>query len=54
MQLLRESEMTLDQIAPITGYSHTERLSAVFNRTTGQTPGEYRRQMKSRVLNDTD
>ena len=45
-QLLRESEMTLDQIAPIAGYSHKERLSAVFKRETGQTPGEYRRRKR--------
>lgn len=42
-QLLRESTMTLEQIAPLAGYSHKERLSAVFKRETGQTPGEYRR-----------
>lgn len=43
-QLLRETSMTLEQITPLAGYSHKERLSAVFKRETGQTPGGYRRQ----------
>lgn len=42
-QLLRESDMTLEQITPLAGYSHKERLSAVFKRETGRTAGEYRR-----------
>ena len=42
-QLLRETDMTLEQITPIAGYSHKERLSAVFKRETGETPGAYRR-----------
>jgi LacI family transcriptional regulator len=42
-QLLRETTMTLEQITPLAGYSHKERLSAVFKRETSQTPGEYRR-----------
>lgn len=42
-QLLDETLMTLEQIAPLAGYSHKERLCAVFKRETGQTPGEYRR-----------
>ena len=41
-QLLRETAMTLEQITPLAGYSHKERLSAVFKRETGETPGEYR------------
>ncbi|MCM2374461.1 AraC family transcriptional regulator [Aporhodopirellula aestuarii] len=43
-QLLTETKMTLEQITHRTGYSHKERLSAVFKRETGQTPGEYRSQ----------
>lgn len=43
-QLLRETRMTLEQIAASTGYSHTERLSTVFKRVTSQTPGTYRRE----------
>ena len=42
-QLLLETDMTLEQIAPLAGYSHKERLSAVFKREVGQTPGEFRR-----------
>jgi len=41
-QLLRETSMTLEQIAPLAGYSHKERLSAVFKRETDETPGAYR------------
>ena len=43
-QLLRETRMTLEQIAASAGYSHTERLSTVFKRVTSQTPGIYRRE----------
>ncbi|QDT66797.1 AraC family transcriptional regulator [Calycomorphotria hydatis] len=46
-QLLMETELTLDQLAPLAGYSHKERLSAVFKRETGETPGEFRRRVKS-------
>ncbi|WP_442510686.1 substrate-binding domain-containing protein [Novipirellula sp. SH528] len=42
-QLLDETSMTLEEITPLAGYSHKERLSAVFKRETGETPGEYRR-----------
>jgi LacI family transcriptional regulator len=41
-QLLRETDMTLENIALKAGYGHKESLSAVFKRETGQTPGEYR------------
>lgn len=44
-QLLRESNLTLDQIAPLAGYSHKERLGAVFKKTCGETPGSYRRRI---------
>lgn len=43
-QLLRETPMTLEQITRLTGYSHKERLCAVFKRETDKTPGEYRKQ----------
>lgn len=49
-QLLRETDMTLEQIAPLGGYSHKERLIAVFKREIGETPGEYRRRMKSHEI----
>lgn len=41
-QLLRETQMTLESIAPVTGYSHPQRLCSVFKRETGMTPTQYR------------
>ncbi len=46
-QLLSETDMTLQQIAELAGYSHKERLSTVFKRVTSQTPGVYRREHSS-------
>ena len=43
-QLLSETDMTLEQIAAKTGYSHKECLGAVFKRETGESPGEFRSQ----------
>ena len=48
-QLLRETNMTLEKIATLTGYSHKESLSAVFRREVGRTPGDYRRRMTSDI-----
>ncbi|TWT46344.1 Xylose operon regulatory protein [Thalassoglobus neptunius] len=45
-QLLRETTLTLEQIAPLAGYRHKERLCAVFKRAIGHTPGEYRNNHK--------
>lgn len=42
-QLLSETTMNLDEIAHLAGYRHTEQLSTVFKRETGQTPGQFRR-----------
>ena len=42
-QLLRETDLTLDSIAALAGYSYKERLCAVFKRETGLTPTEYRK-----------
>ncbi len=42
-QLLRETDMTLEQITQLTGFSHKESLCAVFRRSVGETPGQYRR-----------
>lgn len=42
-QLLRETDMTLDSIAALAGYSYKERLCAVFKREAGITPTEYRK-----------
>ena len=46
-QLLQETDLTLEEIAPLAGYSHKERLSAVFKRECGETPGTYRRRVGS-------
>jgi LacI family transcriptional regulator len=45
-QLLAETDHTLEVIAKLSGYVHPEYLSVVFKRTTGQTPGEFRRHAK--------
>jgi LacI family transcriptional regulator len=41
-QLLTESELSLERIAALAGYSHPEYMSVVFKRDTGITPGQYR------------
>jgi LacI family transcriptional regulator len=42
-QLLADTDLPLDAIAELAGYVHPEYMSVVFKRSTGQTPGEYRR-----------
>lgn len=42
-QLLVETDLTLDQLAPLAGYDYKEMLISVFKRETSETPGEYRR-----------
>lgn len=44
-QLLVETNLTLEQLAPLAGYEYKEMLSAVFKRETGETPGGYRRRI---------
>jgi LacI family transcriptional regulator len=41
-QLLCETDLTLNQIAALTGFKHSEYFSVVFKREVGQTPGQYR------------
>lgn len=41
-QLLTDTDLSLEQLAPLAGYDYKERLSAVFKRETGETPGQYR------------
>ncbi|HSI36645.1 MAG: XylR family transcriptional regulator [Phycisphaerae bacterium] len=41
-QLLAESDLPLNEIAPLAGYSHPEYMSVVFKRETGRTPGAFR------------
>lgn len=49
--LLAESDLTLKEIADRAGFMHVEYLSVVFKRMTGETPGQYRRnvQLQGRV-----
>jgi len=41
-QLLTETELSLEAIAPLVGFDHPEYMSVVFRREVGQTPGQYR------------
>ena len=41
-QLLAESDLPLNEIASLAGYTHPEYMSVVFKRETGQTPGQFR------------
>lgn len=45
-ELLAETDLPLSRIAELVGYEHPEYLSVVFKRETGQTPGQYRRQVQ--------
>ena len=45
-QLLAETNLSLEQLAPLAGFYYKERLSAVFKRETGETPGQYRQRLK--------
>lgn len=45
--LLAETDLRLARIAELAGFEHPEYLSVVFKRETGQTPGQYRRQVKA-------
>jgi LacI family transcriptional regulator len=47
--LLANSELSLERIAALAGYSHSEYMSVVFKRDTGQTPGQYRSQTNPAV-----
>lgn len=42
-ELLRNTELTLHQIAERTGFEHSEYLGAAFRREVGLTPGEFRK-----------
>jgi LacI family transcriptional regulator len=45
-ELLAETELSLQQIAKLTGYKHPEYMNVAFKRLTGQTPGHYRHLLK--------
>ena len=51
-QLLAETTLTLEKLAPLAGYSHKERLIAVFKRETGETPGQYRARVRKGTPKD--
>ncbi len=45
--LLRGSDLSLDQIAARTGFATSQYMLEVFRKTTGVTPGNYRRSLSS-------
>ncbi len=49
-QLLAETDMPLEQLAPLAGYDYKESLSAIFKRETGETPGQFRRQARGESI----
>jgi len=49
-QLLAETELSLAQVATMTGFQHPEYLSVMFKSKTGQTPGEYRSSTRQQPL----
>ncbi|MCC5806023.1 MAG: substrate-binding domain-containing protein [Opitutales bacterium] len=44
--LLRETDLTITEIAASAGFGDSRMLSVVFRRVTGRTPSEFRRRMK--------
>jgi LacI family transcriptional regulator len=46
-QLLTETDFTLERISELSGFEHPEYMSVVFKRLFGQTPGKYRKLMRS-------
>ncbi len=44
-ELLAETDLPLERIAYLTGFTHPEYLSVVFKRELGETPGQYRRRL---------
>lgn len=42
-RLLRETDLTVEAIAELTGFAHSHYLQAAFKEAHGQTPGEFRR-----------
>ncbi|HYY31486.1 MAG TPA: DNA-binding transcriptional regulator [Chthoniobacterales bacterium] len=46
-QLLCETDFTLEHIAELSGFEHPEYMNVLFKRETGQTPGQYRKQLGS-------
>ncbi len=49
-QLLAETDLQLARIASMTGFEHSEYLSVMFKSKTGETPGEYRENIRRQAL----
>jgi LacI family transcriptional regulator len=45
-QLLAETAFPLTKVADLAGFEHPEYLSVIFKKKTGQTPGQYRSQVR--------
>jgi LacI family transcriptional regulator len=45
-RLLSMTDYPLAKVAQLTGFSYVESMCELFKRTTGQTPGQYRREVK--------
>lgn len=45
MALLDQPDLTLERIAELTGFRHSEYFSVAFKRQQGMTPGDYRRRL---------
>jgi LacI family transcriptional regulator len=45
-RLLAETDHAIQRIAELVGFEHTEYFNVVFKREAGQTPGEYRHQVR--------
>jgi len=48
-QLLVDTDYPLKRIAELTGFKHTEYMSVLFKRETGDSPGRYRTMMKDKA-----
>lgn len=46
-QLLAETDHPIHRIAELVGYEHVEYFNVVFKREIGQTPGQYRREVRT-------
>jgi LacI family transcriptional regulator len=45
-ELLRTTNLNLEEIGSLLGFAHVESMQRIFKRTTGMTPGVYRRQCR--------
>ena len=46
-RLLRNSDLTIETIAELTGFTHAHYLQTSFRERYGMTPGTYRKQSQS-------